>query len=279
MRVISWRNPTEGSALALYTTIDMPTEEGRDCDPPDPPDLPSQVNGPNPAGQTTSCSPALTRQHPSTSVQLWTRKRPARQGEKADMHMNNEHSPEWEWDHPPRGMHSGSGPGPAPLTCVAPTSSRTFQDSQSPDIIVKQAAVANPQATYGAGSGTENNDALSDDVDTGHEPEFRLRATARPRRRRGHGECLGERICWTPPSTLVTPSMWNAIGSVTVPSVPGGNVLGAVAQTRSPGQRPRRRELEALSGHSDLAAGIGWPTSRPCGRTERPSIGSSQAAT
>ena len=41
--------------------------------------------------------------------------------------------------------------------------------SQSPDIIVKQAAVANPQATYGAGGGTENNDALSDDVDTGHD--------------------------------------------------------------------------------------------------------------
>jgi hypothetical protein len=34
-----------GSPLCLYTTIDMPTEEGRDCDPPDPPDLPSQVNG------------------------------------------------------------------------------------------------------------------------------------------------------------------------------------------------------------------------------------------
>jgi serine protease len=41
--------------------------------------------------------------------------------------------------------------------------------SQSPDIIVKQAAVANPQTTYGAGSGTENDPALSDDVDTGHD--------------------------------------------------------------------------------------------------------------
>jgi hypothetical protein len=39
------RDHTGGSARSLYTTIDMPTEEGRDCDPPDPPDLPSQVNG------------------------------------------------------------------------------------------------------------------------------------------------------------------------------------------------------------------------------------------
>jgi hypothetical protein len=39
------RDHTGGSALSLYTTIDTPTEEGRDCDPPDPPCLPSQVNG------------------------------------------------------------------------------------------------------------------------------------------------------------------------------------------------------------------------------------------
>jgi hypothetical protein len=33
-----------GGALSLYTTIDMPTEEGRDSAPPDPSDLPPQVN-------------------------------------------------------------------------------------------------------------------------------------------------------------------------------------------------------------------------------------------
>src|SRR5262249_22159364 len=32
-------------------------------------------------------------------------------------------------------------------------------------------------------------------------------------------------LYWSPPSTLVTPSMWNAIGAVTVPSVPSGDVL------------------------------------------------------
>ena len=41
--------------------------------------------------------------------------------------------------------------------------------SSSPDIIVRQAAVANPAASYGAGSGTENNPALSQDVNTGHD--------------------------------------------------------------------------------------------------------------
>jgi serine protease len=39
--------------------------------------------------------------------------------------------------------------------------------SQSPDIIVKQGAVANPQTTYGVGSGNENDPALSDDVNSG----------------------------------------------------------------------------------------------------------------
>ena len=94
--------------------------------------------------------------------------------------------------------------------------------SQSPDIIVKQAAVANPQATYGAGSGTENNDALSDDVDTGHDNFVYVRLLDRGG---AAATNVSADLYWTPPSTLVTPSMWNAIGSVTVPSVPSGNVL------------------------------------------------------
>jgi serine protease len=94
--------------------------------------------------------------------------------------------------------------------------------SQSPDIIVKQAAVTNPQAAYGAGSGTENNDALSDDVDTGHDNFIYVRLLDR-----GGSAATGVSVdvYWSPPATLVTPSIWNAIGSVTVPSVPTGNVL------------------------------------------------------
>jgi hypothetical protein len=49
-----------GGALSLYTTIDMPTEDGDGCDPPDPPDLPSQVNGHKSGGSDKILSPPLT---------------------------------------------------------------------------------------------------------------------------------------------------------------------------------------------------------------------------
>jgi Subtilase family len=94
--------------------------------------------------------------------------------------------------------------------------------SLSPDIIVKQTAVPNPQATYGAGSGTENNGALSDDVDTGHDNFIYVRLLDRGG---AAATNVSVDLYWSPPSTLVTPSMWNAIGSVAVPSVPSGNVL------------------------------------------------------
>ena len=44
------------------------------------------------------------------------------------------------------------------------TDPTTGRVSQSPDIIVRQAAVTDPQGTYGAGSGTENDPRLSQDV-------------------------------------------------------------------------------------------------------------------
>jgi serine protease len=94
--------------------------------------------------------------------------------------------------------------------------------SQSPDIIVKQAAVANPQTTYGAGSGTENDPALSDDVDTGHDNFVYVRLLNRAGSAAAN---VSVDVYWSPPATLVTPNLWTLIGSITVPSVPVGNVL------------------------------------------------------
>jgi hypothetical protein len=94
--------------------------------------------------------------------------------------------------------------------------------SQSPDIIVKQAAVADPQAAFGAGSGTENNDGLSDDVDTGHDNYIYVRLLDRGG---SAATSVSVDVYWSPPMTLVTPSAWNVIGSVSVPAVPTGNVL------------------------------------------------------
>jgi hypothetical protein len=94
--------------------------------------------------------------------------------------------------------------------------------SQSPDIIVRQAAVAAPQAAYGAGSGTENNATLSQDVDTGHDNYVYVRVL-----NRGGSTATGVLvdIYWSPPATLVTPNLWTLIGTASLGSVPTGNVL------------------------------------------------------
>jgi len=94
--------------------------------------------------------------------------------------------------------------------------------SASPDIIVRQAAVADPQAAYGAGSGTENNPALSQDVETGHNNFVYVRVL-----NRGGSAATSVSIdaYWSPPATLVTPNLWHPIGAATLASVPTGNVL------------------------------------------------------
>ncbi|HMJ60771.1 MAG TPA: S8 family peptidase, partial [Bryobacteraceae bacterium] len=94
--------------------------------------------------------------------------------------------------------------------------------SQSPDIIVRQAAVADPQAIYGASSGTENDPSLSQDVDTGHPNFVYVRLL-----NRGGSPATGVSVdvYWSPPATLVTPNLWTLIGTATLPSVPTGNVL------------------------------------------------------
>jgi hypothetical protein len=95
--------------------------------------------------------------------------------------------------------------------------------SQSPDIIVRQAAVAGaPQTAYGAGSGTENDAALSQEVDTGHDNFVYVRVL-----NRGGSSAtnVSVDIYWSRPSTLVTPNLWTLIGTAPLTSVPTGNVL------------------------------------------------------
>ena len=94
--------------------------------------------------------------------------------------------------------------------------------SSSPDIIVRHAPVADPQAAYGAGSGTENDGNLSQVVETGHDHTLYVRlqnrggSTAAP---------VDVDLYWSPPATLVTPNLWNFIGAVGLPTLPTGNVL------------------------------------------------------
>jgi serine protease len=94
--------------------------------------------------------------------------------------------------------------------------------SASPDIVVRQQPVANPQTAFGQGSGTENNSALSQSVLAGRNHSIYIRLL-----NRGGSPAASAKatVYWSPPATLVTPNLWNHIGSVSFPSVPTGRIL------------------------------------------------------
>lgn len=94
--------------------------------------------------------------------------------------------------------------------------------SLSPDIIVRQAPVADPQGAFGEGSGNENNATLSEPVLAAHDHSVYVRL----QNRGGSADPnVAVDVFWSPPSTLVTPNLWNHIGTATLPSVPAGDVL------------------------------------------------------
>jgi serine protease len=94
--------------------------------------------------------------------------------------------------------------------------------SASPDIIARPAAVANPQAMFGQGSGTENDDTLGFEVEAGQDNYIYVRT----RNRGGVGATnLVATVYWSPVATLVTPNLWTLVGSATIPAVPTGNQL------------------------------------------------------
>lgn len=89
--------------------------------------------------------------------------------------------------------------------------------SYSPDIIVLNAEDREAQRNYGARSPNENRDDLGVDpiaTDTNH--FIYVRVT-----NRGDEVGLNVRatVYWSPPATLVTPSLWTEIGSVTIPRI------------------------------------------------------------
>lgn len=95
--------------------------------------------------------------------------------------------------------------------------------STSPDIIVRQNPVSDPQASFGTGSGTENNNTLSEDILTGHDQSIYVRVL-----NRGGSDAtsVSVTVYYSFPATLVTPNLWTAIGNTVLPTdVPQGNVL------------------------------------------------------
>jgi hypothetical protein len=93
--------------------------------------------------------------------------------------------------------------------------------SLSPDIIVRQASV-DPETSFGVGSGTENNAALSDEVATGQDNYVYVRLLNRGGTAAAN---VDVDVYWSPPATLVTPDLWTSIGTLNLPMVPTGNVL------------------------------------------------------
>lgn len=94
--------------------------------------------------------------------------------------------------------------------------------STSPDVIVRPDSVADPQMSYGQGSGTEGSDTLGYEVESGQDNFIYVRV-----RNRGGSAAANvvATVYWSEVATLVTPGMWHLVGSTTIPNVPTGDLL------------------------------------------------------
>lgn len=98
--------------------------------------------------------------------------------------------------------------------------------SNSPDIIVRRAPVANPTGEFGPGSGHENDDTLSQAVRAGMDHYLYVRLKNLSAVPSGP---VAVNVYWSEVGTLIQPWKWNHIGaaepSVVVPNVPPGGIL------------------------------------------------------
>ena len=94
--------------------------------------------------------------------------------------------------------------------------------SSSPDVILVPTTVADPNAAYGAGSGTENSNSLGYEATAGQDNFVYVRALNRGG---ADGTATGADVFWSPASTLVTPDLWTPLGSVVFPNIQTGDTL------------------------------------------------------
>lgn len=104
-------------------------------------------------------------------------------------------------------------------TGVAPS---TGTLSSSPDIIVRRAPVADPDATFGEASPNRDRVDLAEEVAAGQDHHVYVRVM-----NRGAGAATGATatVYWSPPATLVTPDLWTKIGTTNRMNVPVGGAL------------------------------------------------------
>ena len=105
-------------------------------------------------------------------------------------------------------------------TGVVPT---TGSISASPDIIVRPTRVANPTASFGEGSGTEDSNSLGFEVEAGQDNYVYVRL--RNRSSSAAANNTTATIYWSEVSTLVTPDRWHPIGTTAPINVPAGDTL------------------------------------------------------
>lgn len=94
--------------------------------------------------------------------------------------------------------------------------------ASSPDIILRQNVVANPQAVFGAGSGTENDTTLGNTAEAGQDNHIYVRVLNQGGLAASNVDAT---VFWSPVASLVTPALWNLVGSTNLPNVPVGEVL------------------------------------------------------
>lgn len=104
--------------------------------------------------------------------------------------------------------------------------------SMSPDIIVTTSSVADPQATYGAGSPNENVDTLGAQVEAGQANYVYVRMKNRGT---GTANATTATVWWSHVATLVTPGVWTLIGTTPPVDVkPTLTVTGALTWSTVP---------------------------------------------
>jgi serine protease len=92
----------------------------------------------------------------------------------------------------------------------------------SPDIFLRKTAVADAQAAFGHGSGTEMSATLGYEAEAGQDNFIYVRALNQGSTMAGGATA---RLFWSEVSTLVSPDLWNPIGTVTMPDLPTGEQL------------------------------------------------------
>ncbi|HKD65233.1 MAG TPA: hypothetical protein VKB84_00220 [Candidatus Binataceae bacterium] len=99
--------------------------------------------------------------------------------------------------------------------------SHTGSLSDSPDIILKNNPVANPQATFSTPASISRDTESDPDVVTGQANYVYLRVWNRG----ADAANTFATVYWSPPATLVSPNLWNLIGSAYYPDVPPGSAV------------------------------------------------------